>query len=358
MPRAEYAPTDRTAARWLVSLRWCMLAAGLVVEGLVLTVSFESPAASADDHWWVQVAASAPDLMRIAAASFGAFVLLLAPRLRATLGYARQCAVGHKWQPWLLLHFSAFAVLYAFLTLSALRNGSLGGRVSSSGLALCEGLGIAIAVGLFWFLAIAPLSYWRVFVVRERFTLMAAAAAATAAWLGGEIAQTYWRPLGSGALFLADRLLQLVYPNVLVDPSRLLLGTPTFIVQIAPQCSGYEGMVLVTVFLAIYLWLFRARIRFPQAFLLFPVGVLAVWLANVLRIVGLVVIGSSFSRELSAGAFHSQAGWISFVGLALGVIAVTHRTQFFASVREDGIREEIKPAAAALLVPSWCCWRR
>ena len=54
---------------------------------------------------------------------------------------------------------------------------------------------------------------------------------------------------------------------------------------------------------------------------------------------------------MAVGGFHSQAGWISFVGLALGFIAVTHRMRFFASVGQDGAGEKINPIAAALLVP-------
>src|SRR6266568_6665295 len=330
-------------------IRWCLLAAGLLAEGLILTVSFESPVLSANDRWWVRLAAISPALIRIGAASVGAFVVLLVPRFRATLEYARQCAVDHRWQPWFLLHFLTFAVLYSLLAVVARGGGPGGGQISSGGLALCEGLGIATL--LLWFLALAPLRYWRVFIARERLTLLAAIVAATTAWLGGEIAQTYWRPLASVAFSLAEQLLRLVYPNVVADPARLLLGTPSFLVQIAPQCSGYEGVGLVTIFLAIYLWLFRSRIRFPQAFLLFPIGALAIWLANVVRIAALVAIGSSYSPALAAGGFHSQAGWISFIGLAMGVIAVTHRMRFFALARHAGVSEEINPIAAALLVP-------
>jgi exosortase E/protease (VPEID-CTERM system) len=332
-----------------LTIRWCVLVAGLVAEGLVLTVGFESPAASARDHWWVRLAAISPELIRIAAASVAAFVVLLAPRLKATLEYARQRAADHRWQPWLLLHLLAFAALYGFLAVVTRGDGSTAGQITSGGLAFCEAL--AIVTLFFWFLALAPLHYWRVLLARERLTLLAAIAAATTAWLDGEIAQTYWRPLASGTMFLAEHLLRLLYPNVIADPARLLLGTPTFIVRIAPQCSGYEGVGLVTVFLAIYLWLFRSRIRFPHAFLLFPVAAVGVWLANVLRVAGLVAIGSSYSPALAEGGFHSQAGWISFIALALGVIAVTHRMRFFTTVRQDGAGEEINPTAAALLVP-------
>ena len=104
-------------------------------------------------------------------------------------------------------------------------------------------------------------------------------------------------------------------------------------------------------FLALYLWLFREHVRFPQAFLPFPIGAVAIWLANVLRLAGLVAIGTSYSPRLALGGFHSQAGWMSFTGLALGFVFVTHRTQFFARLGRDRPAEKLNPVAAALLVP-------
>ena len=243
MSRAEYAPADRTAARWPVSLRLCMLAAGLVAEGIVLTVSFSSPVAFAGDPWWTQLAAAAPSLARIGAAFLGALLVLLVPRLRATLDRLWQCAADHRWQPWVLLHLLAFAALYYFATVAGLGEDYYArGRVSSSILAVCEGLGIA--AGLFWSFALAPLYYWRSFIARERLTLLSAAVVATAAWLGGGIPQAYWKPLTSGTFFLAEQLLRLVYSNVVSDQSQFLLGTPTFVVQIWAPCSGYEGIGL------------------------------------------------------------------------------------------------------------------
>jgi exosortase E/protease (VPEID-CTERM system) len=333
------------------AVRWCLMGVGLVAEGIALTVSFDSPAASAGDYWWVWLEAAAPDLMRILAAFFGAFVLVLAPRLGDTLAYARRWAIGHRWQPWLLLHCLGFAGLVTFLARSGLGSGASGVEGPSGAWALCCGIGLAAAVAAFWFLAMAPAEYWRRFFARERITFLAAFGAAAVAWAGGEIAHTFWWTLGSATFVAGDWMLRLVYADVVIEPSQFLLGTHGFRVQIAPQCSGYEGIALVVTFLAIYLWLFRARIRFPQAFVLFPIAITAVWLVNVLRIVGLIVIGTSFSRQLSAGAFHSQAGWIGFIAVALAVVAVTHRMRFFEMRQAKAPRHEINPTAKALLVP-------
>lgn len=328
-----------------VTIRWCMLAAGLVIEAIVITVAFESPAASPSDAWWVRLAAISPELIRIAAAASAAFLLLLGPRLKATIEYAQKSAIPYRWQPWLVLHLLAFATC---LTVAVFADGSAVGQISSGRLALCEALAIAAAV--FWVLALAPLRCWRVLVGRERFTLVVAVAAAIVTWLGGEIVQRYSAWLASGTLYLAEPLLRVVYPDVMADPEQFLLGTRTFVVHITPQCSGYEGIALITVFLAIYLSVFRSRIRFPHALLLFPIGALAVWLANAGRIAALVAIGTSYSPQLAAGGFHSQAGWISFIAIATAMIAVTRRMRFFVSVGGD-VSAEVSPIVTALLVP-------
>jgi exosortase E/protease (VPEID-CTERM system) len=206
-----------------------------------------------------------------------------------------------------------------------------------------------------WLLAAAPFRYWCGLVYRERSALLASLAAGTAAFWLGELAHKLWKPLAAGTFWLSKNLLHLFYEDVLYDRADHTLGTPGFLVTIAPQCSGYEGIGLVTVFLAIYLWLFRSQIRFPQALLLFPLGALAIWLANTVRISILIAIGTSFSQEVALGGFHSQAGWIAFSAIALGLIFLTGRLQLFSRALPTGETaagaELTPPVASALLVP-------
>jgi len=204
---------------------------------------------------------------------------------------------------------------------------------------------------LTWLLVVAPSEFWLSLVQRECWPLVFAAMAGIVAWLGGLLAEELWHPLAEGTFWLSHLLLSLVYPNASFDPSRYTLGTSGFTVEIAPQCSGYEGISLVLVFLSLYLWMFRAEIRFPRAFWLFPVGVLAIWLANALRITVLIIIGDSFSPEIALGGFHSQAGWIGFIAVSLGLIAVTRNTHLFSKQQPNPVAHQREPTAEALLMP-------
>ena len=117
-----------------------------------------------------------------------------------------------------------------------------------------------------------------------------------------------WSPLARYTFTVVSGMLGVIYPHVVSDPARLILGTPTFKVAIAPACSGYEGIGLLLAFLTIYFWLFRRELRFPGALVLLPVGALTIWLVNALRIAVLIVIGTSGWPAIALGGFHSQAG--------------------------------------------------
>jgi exosortase E/protease (VPEID-CTERM system) len=153
-------------------------------------------------------------------------------------------------------------------------------------------------------------------------------------------------------LQLVHLLLGWVYSDLVYQPAIYLLGTASFQVIISYACSGIEGISLITLFLAIYLWLFRKELRFPQAFWLFPLGIIIIWLANAVRIAMLIAIGTFFSPEIALQGFHAQAGWIVFTLIALGLISLSNQMQFFTVTRLDfPVVKTSKPLAAALLVP-------
>jgi exosortase E/protease (VPEID-CTERM system) len=210
-------------------------------------------------------------------------------------------------------------------------------------------------------LALAPSHFWLQLVRQHYMTLFIGTLLGIGAWViigmlyrqEAPLAQKeLWNSLSKPTLQLVYLLLGWVYSDLVYQPDRFVVGTTSFQVKISYACSGIEGISLITIFLAIYLWLFRKDLRFPQAFWLFPLGIIAVWLANAVRIAVLIAIGASFSPEVALQSFHAQAGWIAFTLISLCVIALSNRMQFF-SVTNPGapVVRTSKPLATALLAP-------
>jgi exosortase E/protease (VPEID-CTERM system) len=82
--------------------------------------------------------------------------------------------------------------------------------------------------------------------------------------------------------------------------------------------------------------LMRRKLRFPHALLLFPLGVAAVWILNAARIAALVSIGRHISPTIALNGFHSQAGWIAFLTVAFGIIALSQKVAFFRYAPQIG----------------------
>ncbi len=132
--------------------------------------------------------------------------------------------------------------------------------------------------------------------------LVVAIAAAGAGQLTGQL----WQPLARGTLDCVHALLGLVCTNPVYEPSHFVVGTDSFTVEISPLCSGYEGIGLVCTFLGAYIWFFRRQLRFPQAWLLLPLGAGVIWLANVVRIFALVIVGTWTSAPGDRGRGDDQ----------------------------------------------------
>jgi exosortase/archaeosortase family protein len=88
--------------------------------------------------------------------------------------------------------------------------------------------------------------------------------------------------------------------SAFMDANTRILGARDFRVRILADCSGYEGVTLIFGFLAIYLCVFRRSLRFPNVFLLLPIGTAAIWLLNAVRI-ALPVMSSGSMTNGSKG---------------------------------------------------------
>jgi exosortase E/protease (VPEID-CTERM system) len=150
-------------------------------------------------------------------------------------------------------------------------------------------------------------------------------AAALAGCALGILAQKLWLPLSHWTLSLVAMMLRPFVGALVADPATMMIGTPAFHQEIAPTCSGYEGMGLILAFSSAWLWFFRRQWRFPHALLLIPAGVALIWIANAARIAGLILIGNAGAERIALGGFHSQAGWMAFNAVAIGICVLARR---------------------------------
>lgn len=188
---------------------------------------------------------------------------------------------------------------------------------------------------------------------RTWWTLLGGIAVGLVAWGAGQVSTHLWSTWGGFTMRASGALLSFVYDDVFVNLDDQVMGTERFYVSIAPVCSGFESMGLVSVLLTAYLVGFRERFRFPRSVVLVPIGIAAAWVANSLRIAALVVLGTSVSPTLALGSFHSKAGWVLFCIVGLGV-AWLGQARYF---RAEGAAVDAAPpsrsgnATAAFLSP-------
>ncbi len=321
-----------------------MLAAEIVWAVNALTV----PDLSGQSGLVAMIIDSAAQLFKVGVAFSATFLLILSRQRRQIVNAMRE-QTGYRWWPWVPAHGIAFGV---FLRLSWPVLGPSPEVSGASSQWLVTTLAAGMATIACLLLAATPAGIWLRLLRRERVGVAVAVAAGFLAWLGGFLAQSVWLPLAQLTLWCTRHLLALIYTDVYHDSETTLVGAKAFSVLIAPVCSGYEGMALITVFVTVYLWLFRADLKFPKALLLLPVGIIVIWFANVLRITTLIVIGASISPDIAVTGFHSQAGWITFSIVALGIIALSHRTLLSAPANQRIARPTEDPdLAMALLAP-------
>ncbi len=166
----------------------------------------------------------------------------------------------------------------------------------------------------------------------------------------------FWSYTGRTTVDLVETLLTPFAGAPVIRPEPFVIGTDAFKVEIKKACGGFQGIGLISMLLGGYLWWFRQIHRFPQAFLLFPIGIGIIWLANAVRITALILVGIWIDPKIAVDGFHSQAGWISFLVVGLGTIWVAQQMSFF-SIRAPAddvglpMAEATSPAGAAIAAP-------
>ncbi len=316
------------------------LAALLVGELIALMARFDTgtlrrsgQVAWADTLWDVKIF-----LPPLAIAIATAAMLIGGTRLRDELrSAARDVAhplastdggrVPRAW-PVLLAHLAAFA-LFARLTAAILEGSFAAASVHWPWIVAWVAVGVATLA--LWVVCLWPARLLAAFAGRSAPVLIAGATIGAVAWAAGLWTETWWEPLRDSTIAAVGLLVRLIASDAVVDAPALVVGTSRFSVRILSACAGYEGIGLIWVFTATYLWMFRRTLRFPRAFLLLPIGTAAMWAANALRLTALIMLGTWVSADVALGGFHVYCGSLLFSAIALGLAAAASRMPFFSA---------------------------
>ena len=196
--------------------------------------------------------------------------------------------------------------------------------------------------------AFAPVRFWVGVLASLRSVLMFAVVVSISGYALGWVTLIFWRPLSSATMSVVYWLLRPVIDGISADPSTLIVGGPDFQVRIDGTCSGYEGLGLILVFTTAWLWFHRAEWRFPHALVLIPVGLATIWIFNSLRIAALLLIGTAGAPAIALGGFHSQAGWLAFNVVALGICVLARRVAWLRTAGDSSPKRILEANSTAI----------
>jgi len=154
-----------------------------------------------------------------------------------------------------------------------------------------------------------------------------------AGWYFGSPVRLLWRATSTAQAGIMQSVtleavrvgLSIFLRDIVVDRATFTIGTPSYSIEIAPGCSGVEGLGLVLVFTSLWLWYFRKETRFPQALLLIPCALACSWLLNIVRLGSLILLMNFGGSSDAANGLHTAAGWIAFTAIALGFSMATQK---------------------------------
>ena len=335
-----------------LEIRILALAGLFTAEALVATVQLDGAAPVPNGAWLTQLvhlwgASVARDLIGFAAI-FATFAYLrYQPKLAQISSQVAEASVNRGL---LAAHAVAIAV---FAALSVVVYGGSWPALITD-LAAAAWLASAAAAIVCAALSVLPWRLWVDVVHRTGWLWAWSAVASTAACAATASVRSLWRPASRLTFWLVESMARPFFPQLVVHRELLSIGTPRFSVEIADQCSGLEGIGLLLVFGVFWLILFRDELRFPRALLLLPVAIALLFLLNSVRILALFAIGNAGAREIATGGFHSQAGWLAFNTVALG-LCISARRLSWISLRPPAEEPVVtRDSTGALLLPFLC----
>jgi exosortase E/protease (VPEID-CTERM system) len=255
---------------------------------------------------------------------------------------------------WRLLAAHCFAMA-TFVELSSLIY--VAGRSGRADLLGTSWFAAGISAIVFAVFAFLPRAIWAHLVRGTGFLWAYGSIAAVSACVLGNVARSLWQPvaLASHLTFgLTKGFLSLFVSGIVANPEQMVLGTQRFSVEIAPECSGLEGVGLILAFGVLWLVMFRRECRFPQSLVLIPLGVALIFVLNAARIAALILIGDAGAEQIALGGFHSQAGWMAFNAVAVAFCCAIQQVPWFTSrpqQRQSSLATARETPTGAFLLP-------
>jgi len=334
-----------------LAARLGLVAVVLAIEGVVLSLVIRGvpapPSGTAAAAVLQAVHVGQGWIFRLIIAYGGSLaILMLSARRHAGAVWARPAGNGAVRIGWLIAHGLLLTLL---VSVSALI-----GAGSSPALSIASAAArpvLAMAAGLALFGSLAPFRFWRSALLEHRRVFVYAALMAVAAVLAIDVSHLMWEPSARLTFRLVEILLRPFYPGLHVDPSSQLLATDRFGVIVTDYCSGLEGVGLMLVFCAAWLWYFREDYRFPRALLIIPAAVVVIFGLNSIRIAVLLSIGDAGYPRIASTGFHSQAGWIAFNIVAFAIAVLSKRSRWLTRVVADAPETADDPAGAGVTNP-------
>lgn len=254
-----------------------------------------------------------------------------------------------RW-PLLYLHAAAMA---GFAVASAALYGNWTGVAHPDALALAW-----VAAGLTGLvagcIAFVPLSFFEWLKRSTGPVWMFSLVVSLLALVAVKLSQSLWQYAAEVTFRLVVWIVRPILPTIVLQPERLRMVGPNFGVIVNQECSGLEGAGLLLVFMTAWLILFRRDFRFPRSLVLIPACVAVLYLVNAFRIAALFLLGNAGAPTIAAGGFHSQAGWIAFNGVALGIALIVPRIAWFRTHPREPKAVSVSTApnaTAAYLMP-------
>ena len=322
--------SDGTKERWLPpdslpTRRWLLAAALLVAEYVIALLVFDSermPIAE-DTDIFRHLGQSIPLVIVVMTATF---LIGSGPSKAEMTEIAAAFRQRRRTWPLFVGHLLAYALAIG-ITIFVFNPGL---ELARPWLWVALWAAAAVGSGVLLVAAVVPGAAVRPLAKPAARALAVGVVVGVLAMLAGGATSVLWRPMSRLTLEVVAFLLELTGHEVVSIPEDLVIGTPTYEVFVDEPCSGYEGIGLITVMLGFYLFYFRKSLRFPNALLLLPIGIVLIWIANSIRIAALIAVGTWISPEIAEGGFHSAAGWLLFCMITLGLVAVSRQSGWFA----------------------------